>query len=163
MTCECTLTPTARSSALNSAAARHPRGGLARRGALEDVADVAVLVLHRAHEVRVAGAREVHLGDLLLDRPWAHPLFPVGVVAVGDLKRHRPAERAPVADAARHLRAIALDLHAPAAAVPELTACHVAVQLLGCQLEARGQALDDAGEAGAVRLAGGCHAERHGP
>ena len=61
------------------------------------------------------------------DRPGAHPLLPVGVVAVGDLQRDRPAERAPVAHSARDLGAVALDLHAPAAAVAELAAGHVAV------------------------------------
>jgi hypothetical protein len=39
--------------------------------------------------------------------------------------------------------------------VAELTARHVRVQVRGRDLEACRQALDDAGEAGAVRLAGG--------
>ncbi len=58
-------------------------------------------------------------------------------------------------DAARDLGRVALDLHAPAAAVAELAARHVGVEILRAQLQARGQALDDAGQAGAVRLAGG--------
>ena len=96
-----------------------------------------------------------------LDRPGAHPLLPVGVVAVCDLQRDRAAERAPVAHAARDLGRVALDLHAPAAAMAELAARHVRVEVLGAQLETRGQALDDAGQAGAVRLAGGYETERH--
>ena len=83
-------------------------------------------VLPRADEVGVAGARQVHLGHLRLDRPRAHPLLPVGEVAVGDLQRDRAAERAAVAHAGGHVGAVALDLHAPAAAVAELAARHVA-------------------------------------
>ena len=86
---------------MHSAPAGDARGRLARGGALEDVAHVALLVLLRADEVGVPGTRQVDLGDLLLDRPRVHPLLPVGVVAVGDLQRDRAAERAAVADAAR--------------------------------------------------------------
>ena len=110
--------------------ARDARGGLARGGPLEDVADVGLLVLLGAHQVGVAGARQVHLGDLLSDRPGAHALLPVGVVAVCDLQRDRAAERAAVADAAGDLGRVALDLHAPAAAVAELAARHVGVEIL---------------------------------
>src|SRR5690606_19348770 len=56
---------------------------------------------------------------------------------------------------------VALDLHAPAPAVAELTARHVAVEPLPVQLEPGGQALDDRDEAGPVRLARGCESERH--
>ena len=48
---------------MHSAAAGDARGGLARGGALEDVAHVGVLVLQRADEIRVAGARQMDLGD----------------------------------------------------------------------------------------------------
>ncbi len=142
--------------------ARHASGRLARRRALEDVAHVALLVLLRADEVGVAGARQVDLRDVLLDRPGVHPLLPVGVVAVGDLQRDRAAERASVADAGGDLGAVALDLHAPAAAVAELAARHVGVEVLGRQREARRQPLHEAGEARAVRLAGGDQSELHG-
>ena len=47
-------------------AAGDARGGLARGGPLEDVADVGVVVLLRADEIGVAGARQVDLGDRLL-------------------------------------------------------------------------------------------------
>src|SRR3954470_1164301 len=136
-------------------AARDTRGGLARARALEDVAHVGRAVLPRADEVGVAGARQVHLGYVGLDRPRVHPLLPVGEVAVLDLEGDRPAERTSVADPGGDLRAVALDLHAPAAAVAELAARHVAVDRLAIELEAGGQPLDDAGQAGAVRLAGG--------
>ena len=143
-------------------AAGDARGGLARGGPLEDVADVGLLVLLRAHQVGVAGARQVHLGDRLCDRPGVHPLLPVGVVAVGDLQRDRAAERAAVAHAGGDLGAVALDLHAPAAAVAELAAGHVGVERILGQAQAGGQALDDAGQAGAVGLAGGDQTEAHG-
>ena len=59
-------------------------------------------------------------------------------------------------DPAGELDAVALDLHPPAPTVAELTPRHVPFDVLGRQHEPRGQALDDAGETGAVRLAGGC-------
>ena len=59
-----------------------------------------------------------------------------------------------MAHPARHLGAVTLDLHAPAAAVTELAAGHVAVDLLLGQLESGREPLDDAGEAGPVGLAG---------
>ena len=64
-----------------------------------------------------------------------------------------------MAHPARYLGAVALDLHAPAAAVAELAAGHVAVDLLLGQLQAGRQALDDARQAGAVGLAGGDQAQ----
>ncbi len=63
-----------------------------------------------------------------------------------------------MAHAAGDLGAVALDLHAPAAAVAELAARHVRVDVLGREREPRGQALDDARQAGAVGLAGGYEA-----
>ena len=55
-----------------------------------------------------------------------------------------------MADAGRDLGGVLLDLHAPAAAVAELAPGHVAVDRLLIELEAGGQALDHAGQAGAV-------------
>ena len=60
-----------------------------------------------------------------------------------------------MAHAGGDVDAVALDLHPPAAAVAELAAGQVAVQGLAIELQAGGHALHDAGEAGAVRLAGG--------
>src|SRR5437763_1585332 len=54
----------------------HARGGLARGGALEHVAHVAVLVLVSAHEIRMAGTRQVHLSDLRRHRPRVHAVLP---------------------------------------------------------------------------------------
>ena len=101
----------------------HAGGGLARARALEHVAHVGMAVLLQAGEVSVPGPRQVHLVHLGVDRPWVHPLLPVGVVAVVDSQRHGAAQGvAPVAHPRGHLGAVGLDLHAPAAPVPELCA-----------------------------------------
>ena len=110
----------------------------------------------------MARARQVHLGHVGLDRPRVHPLFPVLVVAVGDLQRDRPAQRAPVAHAGGDLRGVLLDLHPAAAPVAELAARHVAVDRLLVELEARGQALHDRGQARPVRLPRGDDMQWHG-
>jgi hypothetical protein len=98
----------------------------------------------------VAGPREVNLVDLGVHGPRVHPLLPVGVVAVEDLQRDRPAEGPSVPDAARHLDAIALDLHAAAPAMAELPSAQVAVDRFAPDREAGGHALDDARQPRAV-------------
>src|SRR5205085_6380758 len=87
--------------------------------------------------------------------------LPVRVVAVRDRERYRAAERAAVPDARRYLGAVGLDLHPAAPAVAELATREVAVDVLGPQLEARGEAFHDRREARAVRLPRRCEAERH--
>ena len=66
-----------------------------------------------------------------------------------------------MANAGRDLGAVLLDLHPAAATVAELPAREVAVDVLGPELEARRQALDDRGETRAVGFTGGYEAERH--
>ncbi len=68
-----------------------------------------------------------------------------------------------MAYAAGDLGCVPLDLHSPAAAVAELATGHVPVEIVRLHPKTRGKALDDAREAGAVRLAGGCETERHAP
>src|SRR5262249_37329253 len=143
--------------------ARDPGCRLARRGPLQHVANVAVLVLHRSDQVRVAGTREVNLGDIVCHRPRAHPLLPVGVIAVLHLNDDGTAERVAVADAAGDLGGVSLDLHPSPPAVAELAAREVRVQILGAHLQAGRQTLEYAGQAGSVRLAGGSETERHAP
>jgi hypothetical protein len=137
------------------------RGGLPGARALEHVADVVEAELPCAREVRVPGPRQVHLGHRGLDRPRAHALLPVGVVTIGDLERDGAADRSSVTDAGGDLGRIALDLHPPAAAVAELAPRHVAVHRFAVELQPGGQALDDAGEPGAVALPGGDESQRH--
>ena len=144
-------------------AAGDARGGLARRGPLEHVADVRVVVLLGADEIGVAGTRQMDLGHRLIDWPGAHALFPVGVVAVCDLQRDGAAQGEAVAHTPGDLGAVALDLHAPSPAVAELAAGQVGIEIVPVQAQSRGQALDDAGQAGAVGLAGCYQADAHVP
>ena len=131
-----------------------PRRRLAGARALEHVADVGEAVLVEAGKVGMARAGQMGLLHLGVDRPRVHPLLPVRVVAVGDEDRHRAAQRLAVPDPRADLDRVLLDLHAPAAAVAELAASHVAVDPLAVELEARGQALDDRDEPRAVRFPG---------
>ena len=146
---------------LADGAADHPSSGLPCAGALEDVTHVAEAVLLCPDKVGVTRARQVNLGHIAVDRPRVHSLLPVGVVAVAHLKRDRPAERAAVPDPARHLDSVALDLHPTAAAMSELASLKVAVERVAVELEPGRHPLEDARQARAVRLAGGCEAERH--
>ena len=138
----------------------HSRRGLAGAGALQHVANVGMAELEQAGKVGVAGPRRVNLLDLGVHRPGVHPLLPVGVIAVRDQDGDWAAERSAMAHAGADLDRVALDLHPPAAPVTELAASHLAVEALAVELEARGKALDDRDQAGAVRLAGGCEAKR---
>ena len=63
-------------------------------------------------------------------RPWAHPLLPVGVVAVGICSATGPPSVRPWRTPPVTCGAVALDLHPPTAAVTELATGHVAVDLL---------------------------------
>ena len=146
---------------LGDRATGHASRGFTRAGPLEHVADVAEAVLLRTDQVRVPRPGQVHLGQLRRDRPGIHPLLPVGVIAVDHLQRDRTPERPAVPDAGRDLHPVALDLHTAAAAVTELAASEIAVQRLAVELEPGGQTLDDAGEAGAVRLPGGGQFQAH--
>ena len=148
---------------LGDRAAGHPRRGLAGAGALEDVADVGQPVLLDADEIGVPGTRQVHLGQLGVNRPRVHALLPVGVVAVGDLQGDRTAQGSAVAHAAGHVHLVALDLHPPAASVAELAPRQIPVQALAIELEPGGKTLDDAGQSRPVRLARGCQVQRHRP
>ena len=162
VTCERTSTPSARRNALASAPAA-TRAAVSRADARSSTLRTSVWPNFWI-PARSAwpGPRKVDLLDLRLHRPGVHPLLPVLVVAVLDPQRHRAAERAPVANPRRHLSAVLLDLHAAAAAVAELAPGEVAVDVLGAQLEAGRQALDDGGEPRTVGFARGYEAERHG-
>src|ERR1700683_1983352 len=101
----------------------------------------------------------MYLLRLRLHRPRVHPLLPVGVVAVDDLQSDRAAERAPVAHTPGYRDAVVLDLHPAAASVAQLAARQIAIERLAIQRQSGRQAFEDAGEAGAVRLAGRDEAE----
>ena len=84
-----------------------------------------------------------------------HDLRPVGEVPVLDSDRDWRAERHSAADSAFEERPVALDLHAPAAAVSVLTAREVPVDEIWIDAKPRGDAFEDRGQARAVRFAGG--------
>ena len=145
---------------LGQRATGHSGSRLTGAGALEDVAHVAQAVLLGADEIGMAGAGQVDLGRLGVDRPRVHPLLPVGEVAVGHLQRDRAAERAAVAHAAgdgRPCRARSSSVRrgrGRAAGVPDRGPAP------------RARAPGPAGRPstmqvrpGAVRLAGGCQLE----
>ena len=67
-----------------------------------------------------------------------------------------------MANAGGDVDLVLLDLHATAAAVPQLTAGKIPVEGLTVEDQTGRQPLDDAGEAGTVRFAGGDEFERHG-
>ena len=76
-------------------------------------------------------------------------------VEVGDVKASGRAERPPEAQARAPRHAVALDLHAPAAAVAVLATGQVAVDLAGGDAQPGRQAVEDAAHARAVGLARG--------
>src|SRR5436190_664899 len=109
---------------------RDRNGRLALTRTLEGVARVGEPVLHRARQVRVAGAgqrdrlRSLSL-RFALRRPRAHPPRPVLVVAVADDERNGRPERAPVPEPGEHLDHVLLELLARAPAVALLAASEV--------------------------------------
>ena len=144
---------------LGEGAGRHPRRGLARRGALEHVAQVAAQVLDAAGEVGVARAAarcsRRSSACARVDRRGVHHALPVRVVAVGDPQRDGEPSVSPPRTPPRTSTASCLDLHAPAAAVAVLAAAQVAGEQLEVDAQPGGQALEHGGEAGAVAFAGG--------
>src|SRR5207247_3880145 len=102
--------------ALRDPAHRDSRRGLARARALEHVAHVAVVVLERAGQVRMAGPRprdrEIRIPVL---GPGRHLLLPVAPVPVLDPECDGRPERLAPAYAGADLDLVLLDLHAAAA------------------------------------------------
>src|SRR3954469_17214619 len=107
----------------------------------------------------MTGPREVNLRHIRVHGPRVHALDPVLVVAVDDPHRDRAAERTAMTNPGRDLRAVLLDLHAPATAMAELAPSHVAVQVLGRELESGRKTLDDSRQPRTMRFAGGREAD----
>src|SRR5579875_782939 len=126
-------------------ARRHARGGLAGAGALPHDAEVAMAEFQRAREIGVAWARDG-------DRRWVFVL-PVGPVAVLDPQGDRRAGGHAVRHPAAQLGAVALDQHAPAAAIAALTASQVLGDRLFAERYARRHSVQQYGQARTVRLA----------
>src|SRR5690606_11855378 len=89
-------------------------GRFTSAGTFERYTQLAVAVLDRACQVGVTWARRRHGGDVLL--------APVLEVAVLNLQRNRRTGRDTRHHAGRDLDGVALDVHAPARAVADLTA-----------------------------------------
>ena len=158
-----------RDAELAEQALGHPGHGdarrrLARARALEDVADVAVAVLHGPREVGMPRARPRHrLGrrrpaggsptDMVCFQFSQSRFWMVSVM--------RAAEGQTPADAGGDVGLVPLDLHAPAAAVAALAAGEVLVDVLLGEGQAGRAPVDDGGQRLTVGLAGGEEAERH--
>jgi hypothetical protein len=134
---------------LRQGAGRDAGRGLAGARPFEHVAGVVEAVLLHADEVGVAraGLMERLLGRARCRRHLFLPLRPLGVV---DHDRDRRPEGDPVADAAEELDVVALEAHAGTAAEPEAAPRQLVADLLDGDGQARGQALDDHREGGAV-------------
>ena len=104
MTCERIVTPSASRNALQTAPPA-TRAAVSRAEARSRMSRTSLEPV-LAHSTRSAcpGRGRWTSATCLVDGPRVHPLFPVRVVAVVDLKRDRPTERPPVTHA-RRLRA----------------------------------------------------------
>src|SRR3990172_4649521 len=135
---------------------RDPRGGLARRGPFEYVANVVEIVLEHSGQVGVPGPRSRNrLGLAAILRVDRHPLLPVLEVLVLDDEGDGATQGATEAHARYDSGLVAFDRHAPAAAIAFLAPREVLVDSVRLDLEASRNTLDDCHQFGAVRFAGG--------
>src|SRR5881396_1428312 len=149
-------------------AARDPRHRLARARPLQDVPRVLAVVLERAGEIGVPGARARDLTS-----PLGFPLCPGGVglgrhhvlpvlpIAVPHEHRDGGAEGLAGAHPREPLDLVGFDLHAGAAAVAAHPPLQLGVDALGGQGEAGGDPLEDRHQPPSVRLARRGEAEHH--
>ncbi len=143
-------------SCLRERADRDPRGSLARRRALEDVADIFEVVLQHPRQVRMSGPRTRHrLGLAAIARVGRHPLLPIFVVAILDDEGDRTAHAASEADAGNRPHLVFFNQHPAAAAVAFLPAREVGVDFRDIDLETGRHAFDHGDQFGAVRFTGG--------
>ncbi len=135
---------------------RDAHGRLARAGPLEGIAQIFVPELDGAGQVGVAGARQRHQLARIVDRLDRHARRP-GFEVIGVLDQHRQGrpQRAPMPHAREDARLLRLDGHAPAAAVPQLAALQIALEVLGEQAQPGGKAVEDADQRRPMRLARG--------
>src|SRR5262245_9840642 len=144
--------------------ASYAGGGFAGRGALQNIAQVARVVLEAAGQIRMTGTRAFHPTRFLW-RNFAylggHHFVPVGPVFVLDGDRHRRSECQTMADAAEDFDAVLLDLHAGAAAIPLLTPPQFVIDLIDIDGQTGGQTFNNRDQCATVRFAGGSETE-HG-
>ena len=141
------------------------RSGLARGGALENVARVVAIVLEEAGEIGMARA---HAGDpalaslrrILGARRGVHDVQPVVPVTIRDEHRDGRAQRFAGADAGNELDVVLFDLHTAAAAVALLSAHELLVDVGGEKRQAGGAALENGDEGFAVAFSCGRETNR---
>src|SRR5882762_3538251 len=110
--------------------AGHTGRGLARAGALQDVASVGAVVLQAARQVGVPGTGPGHLAAAFASRAvglGGHHVLPVLPVAVPDEQRDGGAEGLAGAHAGEPYDPVRLDFHTGAAAVSALAALQLRI------------------------------------
>ena len=150
------------------------RGGLASRGALEDVPDIVEAVLQRTGQIGVARADSRHgrrplvatLGrvverdsGLVPQRFDRHHLGPVRPVAIPNEQEDRRTEGHSVSNATQDLGAVLLDRLARTAAVATLATREIDREVIGGERKPGGHALDGDAKRWSVRFAGCQEAE----
>src|SRR5262245_20125409 len=137
------------------------RGGFARARAFEYVADIGVSVLDRAGKIRMPRTRTRHVGPFAAGRAFwrlgldVHRLLPVHPVAIPDEERDRRASGHAMTNAAKDLRAVALDLHASATSVAALPPTQLRVERIDVEGQTGRHAVEGDDERLPMRLAGG--------
>ena len=139
---------------------RHARRRFTRAGALEDVADIGVVVFHDAGEVDVAGARPrdgraVVAGRLGRRRSFhGHRPLPVLPVLIGNHQRDRRTRGHAVTDAANDVGAIGFDDHAATATISALAAPEFGAECREVDREPGRNTFEDGDEGASMGLAG---------
>ena len=125
-------------------ARRDARRRLSRARALENVADVVVVVLERAREVaRAPAAASLRLRRRPVPRLDRHHLAPILPVLVHEEERDRAAQRLAAPHAREDADAVVLDLHPPAAPIAMLPPRKIRIHVVLEQGQPRGHPLDD--------------------
>ncbi len=132
---------------LADCADRHAHGRLSRAGALQPRPQVAVAVLDRRGQVRVARPRDRHRWDLLFG--------PRPIVQVGHLQADRPAGGAAGSHAPGDADRVPLDPHASARAVGDLPPRQLPVDVFGRERQPGDHAFEDRGQLWTVALTRG--------
>src|SRR5215216_3941659 len=109
----------------------HAGRSLAGAGTFEDISQVVEVVLLHPGKVGVTGPGQCDLLRWILDRFWAHAMFPVGVVSVADEHSYGRAQSVTVAHTAKKLDLVFLYLLAPTPPVTFLPAGKVPVHIPG--------------------------------
>src|ERR1043165_8223050 len=132
---------------------RDARRSFTGGGALEDVAEIAYVILQTAGQIGVTRLRAFEASRFFrryVTRVGRHDVGPIGPVFVFDHQREWGAEREAVSDARQYLRVVALDLHAPAAPVTKLAAAQLVIDQMLIDGQSCGQPLNNRDERSSV-------------